>query len=68
MLNSITSKQCKISKKQNYNDVISYVGSFAINTFGGSPTDVAVPPMFENMQTAINIRTGSIAMKIARMK
>ena len=43
------------------------MGSFAINTFGGSPTDVAVPPIFENMQTAINIRTGSIALKVTRM-
>ena len=42
--------------------IISYVGSFAIKTFGGSPTDVAVPPIFENIQTAIKIRTGSIAV------
>ena len=38
------------------------MGSFAIKTFGGSPTDVAVPPIFENIQTAIKIRTGSIAV------
>ena len=43
------------------NEMMNYLGSLAINTFGGSPTDVAAPPMFENIQTAIRIRTGSTA-------
>ena len=43
---------------------ICYVGSFAISTFGGSPTMVEAPPMFENMQIAIKKRTGSIARNI----
>ena len=40
---------------------MAYAGSFAIKTFGGSPTEVAAPPMFENKQTAIKIRIGLTA-------
>ena len=39
----------------------SYVSSLAIKRFGGSPTIVAAPPMFENIQIAIRKRTGFIA-------
>ena len=42
---------------------IYYVGSFAIKTFGGSPTIVEAPPIFENMQAAIKMGIGSRAEK-----
>ena len=41
--------------------MVTYVGSFAISTFGGSPTEVAAPPIFENKHTAIKIRIGLTA-------
>ena len=44
--------------------VVTYVGSFAISTFGGSPTEVAAPPIFENKHTAIKIRIGLTAERI----
>ena len=44
--------------------VVTYVGSFAISTFGGSPTEVAAPPIFENKHTAIKIRIGLTAESI----
>ena len=42
----------------------TYVGSFAISTLGGSPTEVAAPPIFENKHTAIKIRIGLTAESI----
>ena len=44
--------------------VVTYVGSFAISTFGGSPTEVAAPPIFENKHTAIKMRIGLTAERV----
>ena len=47
--------------------VVTYVGSFAISTLGGSPTEVAAPPIFENKHTAIKIRIGLTAEILVKL-